>query len=821
MTLYLLICLNQSFIFIDMWLNLLNLLNISNIFRDHRVTSKIPQYFENLDPPLICYQYKKPIRNIIFNYNQVTSDPDVRSSIQSSCSCADSPFLYPPAGHVVTGDLTCITDKGLRSLFKKGPKYRLPSRIDFTKCRSIVEEALQTYCKRWCKKEGVGVHALNDWKNEFLRIVDIRIENYTVHPHLYKQPPSRSVKALKRKMERLHSKYVFAPADKAANNVIIIWKKYYVDVLKEELNSTSTYVPAQLTKDKLLLHHIDTLTKINVKIDKCELPTFYWLPKLHKNPFKSRFISNSSHCSTTILSKHITSALTAVKDHVIKYSVTAFSNSNVNYFWSIKNSSEVIEKLRLRNFQGSQVSSFDFSTLYTSLPHDLIKAKVLSLVTWCFNRESKTYLCSSDKAGFFSNKKYDSYKCWTCAELCEAFTFLMENIYVQFEGMVYQQIVGIPMGTNCAPLIADLFLFCYERDFMSSLHKSKRYDLIDMFNDTSRYLDDIFTIDNPEFEKHIPDIYPRELQLNKANTSDKETSFLDLNIKVIGSDVHTSVYDKRDDFGFPIVNFPWLSGDVPRLPSYGVYISQLVRFARCCTSVSDFNSKNLQLTSKLLTQGYRYHKLRKTFGKFFRSYSDLLSKFGEISFQEYVTEGISHPVFYGDLVYKLRRVRCEANFVSSGSKIVKRLRRRKYDPLIIENTIGLVLGPSTALYRSFLEHCTLTNKAVGTIWRDLSKPPQRRQGPDPRPLWLLVGTPLVLGPELDSRRAEHSHSGGCHYIFLIYCFLSPYMCNNFYGLSTSVGCWSSAFTRRIIYKFLNVCPFDYTAFAVSGKVGIP
>ena len=136
-------------------------------------------------------------------------------------------------------------------------------------------------------------------------------------------------------------------------------------------------------------------------------------------------ISNSSHCSTTILSKHITSALTAVKDHVIKYSETAFSNSNVNYFWSIKNSSEVIEKLRLRNFQGSQVSSFDFSTLYTSLPHDLIKAKVLSLVKWCFDRESKTYLCTSAKAGFFSNKKYDSYACWTCTELCEAFTFLM------------------------------------------------------------------------------------------------------------------------------------------------------------------------------------------------------------------------------------------------------------------------------------------------------------------------------------------------------------------------------------------------------------
>ena len=88
----------------------------------------------------------------------------------------------------------------------------------------------------------------------------------------------------------------------------------------------------------------------------------------------------------------------------------------------------------------------------------------------------------------------------------------------------------------------------------------------------------------------IPYIYPTELQLNKANTSDKETSFLDLNIKVIGNDCHTSVYDKRDDFGLPIVNFPILIGYVPRLPSYGIYISKVVRFARSCTSVLDCHS---------------------------------------------------------------------------------------------------------------------------------------------------------------------------------------------------------------------------------------
>ena len=107
----------------------------------------------------------------------------------------------------------------------------------------------------------------------------------------------------------------------------------------------------------------------------------------------------------------------------------------------------------------------------------------------------------------------------------------------------------------------------------------------------------------------------------------------------------------------------------------------------------------IQITSNLLTQGYRYHKLRKTFGKFFRSYSELLSKFGEISCQGNVSKGITHPFFYCDLVYKLRRVKGEANFISSGSKIVKRLRRRQYDPAIIVKTICLVVGPFTALYR--------------------------------------------------------------------------------------------------------------------------
>ena len=120
-------------------------------------------------------------------------------------------------------------------------------------------------------------------------------------------------------------------------------------------------------------------------------------------------------------------------------------------------------------------------------------------------------------------------------------------------------------------------------------------------------------IDNPYFEGMVNQIYPPELQLNKANTSDTEAPFLDLHLSISNGFVSSKIYDKRDDFDFDIVNFPFLDGDVPRRPSYGVYISQLIRFARVCSHVDDFNTCNQCLTAKLLKQGYRYHKLRKFF----------------------------------------------------------------------------------------------------------------------------------------------------------------------------------------------------------------
>ena len=123
---------------------------------------------------------------------------------------------------------------------------------------------------------------------------------------------------------------------------------------------------------------------------------------------------------------------------------------------------------------------------------------------------------------FFTSTDHRGYKFLSCQNVCNALSYLLENIYFRFGNKLYRQIVSIPMGTNCAPLVADLFLFCYERDFVTSLSDDNQADITEAFKSTSRYLDDLLNIDNPYFEGMVNQMYPPELQLNKANTSDTE-----------------------------------------------------------------------------------------------------------------------------------------------------------------------------------------------------------------------------------------------------------------------------------------------------------
>ena len=190
---------------------------------------------------------------------------------------------------------------------------------------------------------------------------------------------------------------------------------------------------------------------------------------------------------------------------------------------------------------------------------------------------------------------------------------------------------------------------------MMSLSDDKQADVIDAFNTTSRHLDDILNINHVYFDNMVSQIYLSELQLNTANPSDTEAAFLDLLLSISIDIVSTKIYDKRDDFEFETVNFPFLDGDVPRSTSYGVYISQLIRFARASSYITDFKTRNKLLTQKLLKQGYWYQKLRKTFSKFYRRFYDLISKF-QVGLKSLLHHGLLENEFYGDLVYKLKKI---------------------------------------------------------------------------------------------------------------------------------------------------------------------
>ena len=316
---------------------------------------------------------------------------------------------------------------------------------------------------------------------------------------------------------------------------------------------------------------------------------------------------------------------------------------------------EVLDKLHTIEDSFNSVDSFDFSTLYTTLPHKFIKEKLSYLIEWSFNKTGNTYICCNSFNAFFSDDKRDKYTNWSYLDMINALKFLLDNIFVRFGNTIYRQTIGIPMGTNCAPLIADLFLYCYESQFMAKLYKDPtKHDLITDFNNTFRYLDDILALNNSNFTNYINEIYPKELTLTKSNQNSDHTPFLDLDITLENCTLKTKIYDKRDDFDFPIVNFPFLDGDVPIAPSYGVYISQLVRFARVCSHVSDFNERNLFITEKLLHQGYRYHKLLKTFSKFYYRYESLIRKYN-CTCKILIKQGISHPHFYGNIVYKAHK----------------------------------------------------------------------------------------------------------------------------------------------------------------------
>ena len=267
------------------------------------------------------------------------------------------------------------------------------------------------------------------------------------------------------------------------------------------------------------------------------------------------------------------------------------------------------------------------------MPHSKLKSRLKDLIHRCFHKKNGDrrykFLVLGRKEAYFVKNDTESTKKFTEIKMIEMLNFLIDNIFVTFGGLVFQQSIGIPMGTNCAPLLADLFLHSYEAEFLEGLVQKKDRKLAQAFNFSFRYIDDVLSLNNPRFNDYLHLIYPGELEIKDTTDTPSSASYLDLHLEINDKgQIQSKLYDKRNDFTFPIVNFPFTDSNIPAAPAYGVYISQLIRYARACCDYNDFLERTRLLTTKLLSQGFIVHRLKSSLQKFYGRHHELVDRYG-------------------------------------------------------------------------------------------------------------------------------------------------------------------------------------------------
>ena len=249
----------------------------------------------------------------------------------------------------------------------------------------------------------------------------------------------------------------------------------------------------------------------------------------------------------------------------------------------------------------------------------------------------KNTVLNSYKA-FFSIKKYNGFTCFDKISFKQAISFILNNTYVAFGGYILRQTRGVPMGGGCSSPVADLYLSSKEFRFMKRLLQEKKFHLAKLLSNNSRYVDDLNIINYRKFNNRANEIYPADLLLERSGDNEKDVAYLDVRIKISDKGVVTSLYNKTDEFNFPVVNFTFPESNIPIQLGYNVFYGQVLRYSTIISDRREFIVKSSQLFFKLRRRGYRHHILSKSFKKIFNKNTSILYKFGFKDSYEAITE---------------------------------------------------------------------------------------------------------------------------------------------------------------------------------------
>jgi len=532
--------------------------------------------------------------------------------------------------------LRIIEDKHLRKLIARGPNYREPKNVNWNKCREVITNGLDSCGDAFVNKFDLDEGEISGWKEEILKQVDDRI---TAVKRNFKYQKVNSV--LKRPdvlayLNNLQSKFVLVPVDKAANNVSIICKRFYVEVILKELGilgeGNDTYVHSTNSKEEVINDNADYCKrlKLNLSDKDMSLPIMYWTPKKHKTPTGKRFIIASKHCSTKPLSSAVSNVFKMIYGQIENFHRKAKFLSNYNKFWVLQNCEPVLDAISKINKRcnAKSISTFDFSTLYTKLPHDKLLKELCSIIDFVFDHGGKSSYIAIRKNGkaYWCKKKPKSFTSFSKSSLKMAVRHLVENCFFTAGNVVMLQAIGIPMGIDPAPFWANLFLYQYENRYVTQLISEDKIKARH-FHSTKRFIDDLCALnDGNLFERVYRDIYPDELEL-KIEHSGSHATFLNLDITIKNGQFVYKLFDKRDAFPFSIVRMPHIESNIPGSIFYSALVGEFLRIARSTLLLEDFVEKASSLCERMLNQGAKAEKTKFCLRKIISRHSNDFSRF--------------------------------------------------------------------------------------------------------------------------------------------------------------------------------------------------
>ena len=364
----------------------------------------------------------------------------------------------------------------MKKVLGYGLNYREQQAPHVDKALKEYKISIDKYTNNICDKNKVAIQQFLPWKTELCKAIETALQKCKT----FEYNNVLSKRKNKEDLETLKTPFVFVPVDKAGNNVALICKKYYIETLEKELTSR-TFVKVNTSSSDFIKKCNDDLKNFGLSIDKEKqsIPYLYWSAKMHKTPPKHRFITAGTNTILSGLSEEVTKCMKVLVNtarYLDNYKIRGLKR----HISIIDNRDEVLSFLdesNKSNCRNKSIKSFDFENLYTNIPHDKLKDKIKSFIFRIFELKKCNFITIGSHRAYFTKER--SKKLLSCnkMELMSWIEYIIDNAMVEYLGELYRQIIGVPMGTTCAPYLANIFLHVYEYDYLKHLVDSDQLEL--------------------------------------------------------------------------------------------------------------------------------------------------------------------------------------------------------------------------------------------------------------------------------------------------------------------------------------------------------